>query len=41
MFIGGTQMNKYIELKAGTKVPREKLDTFVTEIEKLWMEQYC
>ena len=28
-------MNKYIELKAGTKVPREKLDTFVTEIEKI------
>ena len=28
-------MNKYIELKAGTKVPKEKLDTFVTEIEKI------
>ena len=28
-------MNKYIELQAGTKVPREKLDTFVTEIEKI------
>jgi len=28
-------MNKYIELQAGTKVPKEKLDTFVTEIEKI------
>lgn len=28
-------MNKYIELQAGTKVPREKLDTFVTEIEQI------
>lgn len=28
-------MNKYIELRAGTKVPKEKLDTFVTEIEKI------
>ena len=28
-------MNKYIELKAGTKIPKEKLDTFVTEIEKI------
>ena len=28
-------MEKYIELQAGTKVPKEKLDTFVTEIEKI------
>lgn len=28
-------MNKYIELQAGTKVPKGKLDTFVTEIEKI------
>lgn len=28
-------MNKYIELQAGTKVPKEKLDTFVTEIEQI------
>jgi poxvirus D5 protein-like len=28
-------MNKYIELQAGTKVPKEKLDIFVTEIEKI------
>ena len=28
-------MNKYIELQAGTKVPKEKLDVFVTEIEKI------
>ena len=28
-------MNKYIELQAGTKVPKEKLNTFVTEIEKI------
>lgn len=28
-------MNKYIELQAGTKVPKEKLDTFVTDIEKI------
>ena len=28
-------MNKYIELQAGTKVPKEKLDTFVTELEKI------
>lgn len=28
-------VNKYIELQAGTKVPKEKLDTFVTEIEKI------
>ena len=28
-------MHKYIELQAGTKVPKEKLDTFVTEIEKI------
>ena len=28
-------MNKYIELQSGTKVPKEKLDTFVTELEKI------
>lgn len=28
-------MEKYIELQAGTKIPAHKLDTFITEIEKI------